>query len=117
MNATQRKILLRAAICGWTALLAGSARAGNHTWNVNEIFSNFDGTIQFIELFEANGAANEVGMPGQTISTNAHNFVLPGETLEPPTTNKFQSPRRNDARNQMPSGSTKLPAKDTTKSQ
>lgn len=89
MDATQRKILLRAAICGWTALLAGSARAGNHTWDVNEVFSNFDGTIQFIELFESNSSPGEIGMPGQTISTNAHSFVLPGETLEPPTTNKF----------------------------
>ena len=89
MNATERKALLRAAICASTVLLAGSAQAGNHTWDVNEIFSNFDGTVQFIELFEANGATNEVGMPGQTIATDANSFVLPGDTLEPPTTHKF----------------------------
>ena len=34
-------------VCG-----AGPLLAGAHTWNVNEVFSNADGTVQFIELVE-----------------------------------------------------------------
>ena len=89
MDATQRKILLRAAICGWTALLAGSARAGNHTWNVIEICGDVDGTTQYLTRVEGKSSRGGIGMPGATSSTKADSFVLPGEPLEPPTTHKF----------------------------
>ena len=30
---------------------AGPARASFHNWDINEVFSNVDGTIQYIEFF------------------------------------------------------------------
>ena len=35
----------------------------------------------------ANGTPNETGLPGQTLSSNANNLVIPGPPLTPPTTN------------------------------
>ena len=89
MDRTRCKMLLGAVVCAWTALLAGTAQAGSHTWEVNELFSSADGTIQFIELFESLGASKEVAVPGHTISSDANAFTLVGETLVPPTSNKF----------------------------
>jgi len=40
------------------------AMAGSHTWDVWEIFSNADGTVQFIELRETNNTSGEVGLGG-----------------------------------------------------
>ena len=38
--------------------LAAPARAGHHSWDFTEIFSNASGTVQFVELFcPANGEA------------------------------------------------------------
>ena len=38
---------------------AGAANAGVHRWDVGELFSNADGTIQFVELFVPVGDPNE----------------------------------------------------------
>ena len=54
---------------GRYVLAAGTALAGGHTWDVNEVFSNADGTIQFIELREANGTPGETGTAGKVISS------------------------------------------------
>ncbi len=57
----------------FTAALAlgvgGAAVAGVHTWDVNEVFSNADGTIQFVELREAAGTANETGVGNGSLSS------------------------------------------------
>ncbi len=62
--------------------------AGAHTWDVNEVFSNADGTIQFVELREANGTPNETGVHNfnlwSTLETHAINVMIAS-----PTTNKF----------------------------
>jgi hypothetical protein len=71
------------------ALPFSTAQAGSHTWNVNEIFSDSTGNIQFIELVEANGTPNEVGVPGHSMTSNTKNFVISGPALAPPTSNKF----------------------------
>jgi hypothetical protein len=65
------------------------AHAGSHTWDVNEVFSDATGTIQFIELVEANGTPGETGVPGHSMTTNAKSFVISGPALAPPTSNKF----------------------------
>ncbi len=46
------------------ALLAGvtPASAGSHLWRFNEIYSNADGTIQFIEMKECCGSVAEWGL-------------------------------------------------------
>ena len=68
---------------------AATAWAGAHTWDVNEVFSNASGTIQFVELREANGTPNETGLPATTSRSNAETFMIPGPALTPPTSNKF----------------------------
>lgn len=41
--------------------------AGSHTWDVWEVFSNADGTVQFIELRETNGTPGETGLGGHAV--------------------------------------------------
>jgi hypothetical protein len=76
-----------------SVLLLGAAEtalAGQHTWDVNEVFSNADGTIQFVELLEANGTAGEVNIHTVTLSAavTGESFVIGGSALTPPTSNK-----------------------------
>lgn len=68
---------------------AGTAVAGIHTWDVNEVFSNSDGTIQFVELWEAGGGANETGVGTGTLSSNTQSFAIGAGSVDPPTGNKF----------------------------
>ena len=82
-----RTLLLSALALG----LASAAQAGTHTWDVNEVFSNADGTIQFVELREANGTPGETGVGNGSISS-----LVQGEThsfgngaVTGPTTNKY----------------------------
>lgn len=76
-------------IAALLSFAAASARAASHTWDVNEVFSDPTGYVQFIELVEADGMANEGGVPGHTVSCFSKSFVIPGSPLTPPTTNKF----------------------------
>lgn len=70
--------------------LPGVVWGGQHTWDVNELFSNADGTIQFIELREANGTPNELGLPGKVMhSTGSTDFTIVGAALESPSANKL----------------------------
>jgi hypothetical protein len=67
----------RVAILVGLILLAQAPRAafaGQHTWDVGEVFSNADGTIQFVELLEADGSNNEGGVGNNSISSNAKGF-------------------------------------------
>jgi hypothetical protein len=70
-------------------LVPAAAIAGTHTWDINEVFTNADGTIQFVELREANGTPNELGVPNQTLSSNSTSFTIGGGPLVAPTSNKF----------------------------
>lgn len=75
-----------------TALLAGvaqTASAGQHTWDVNEVFSNASGTIQFVELREAAGTPGEVNVQSVTVASTTESFLIGGSALTPPTTSKF----------------------------
>lgn len=65
-----------------------SAIAGIHTWDVREVFSNADGTIQFVELFEANGGAGEINVGNGNMSSTTKSFNIGAGTVAPPTTNK-----------------------------
>jgi hypothetical protein len=40
-------------MCLASLLLAGQARANFHLWKIDEIYSNGDESVQFIELFPA----------------------------------------------------------------
>lgn len=71
-----------------TFACAIAAQAGSHLWEINEIFSNYDGTIQFIELKESLGAAGEIGLAGhELISVSTGNMFLITANLVPPTSN------------------------------
>ncbi len=65
---------------------AGTARASFHLWQLNEIYSNADGTVQFIELIAL--AGGQQFLTGHTITSSqgatTHSFTfpldLPGDT-------------------------------------
>lgn len=65
----------------------GSAWPGGHTWRVKEIFSNADGTIQYVEVWEANGTAGETGTAGHNVASNTNSFTIPSNVAAP-TTNR-----------------------------
>jgi hypothetical protein len=52
-------------------LSPAAAIAGIHTWDVGEVFSNADGTIQFVEFVEAGGGNFETGIANGSTSSNA----------------------------------------------
>ncbi len=51
--------------------LAGPALAGSHLWRIHEVFSNGDGSVQFIEMEECCGANNEIFINGRWILSAA----------------------------------------------
>lgn len=57
----------------WIAALgtAPSVQAGSHLWRFNEIFTNADGSIQFIELKECCGAPNETYIVEKWVRSDA----------------------------------------------
>lgn len=80
--------------CALLAISLGSmlcpiaATAGIHTWRVREVFSNADGTIQFVELYEAFGSNNETGVGNGTVSSNAHTLSIGNGPVTAPTGGK-----------------------------
>jgi hypothetical protein len=55
--------LLRAfalAVCAAGTMPAAPARAAFHLWAIKEIFSNADGTVQFIEFFTTSGSETQM---------------------------------------------------------
>ena len=60
---------------------AGTARATFHLWQLNEIYSNADGTVQFIELATSAGGQEFLG--GHTITSSqgatTHSFTFPSD--------------------------------------
>jgi hypothetical protein len=66
---------------------APSARCASHLWVVNEVFSNEDGSIQFIEMHVPSSAADETQITNRWLRSNAtaqqYNFsqnLPPGST-------------------------------------
>ena len=61
--------------------MASTASAGFHLWHVKEVFSNADGSVQFVEMFDS--FSNENFVTGFTLSSNSDgvikNFVFPGD--------------------------------------
>lgn len=75
---------------GVLAIPVGLAWAGGHTWDINEVFSDPTGTVQFVEIKETGGGAGETGVNGHNItSTNpARTFLIPPPARTPPTSFK-----------------------------
>ncbi len=73
------------------ALVAAAGQvafAGSHTWDVNELFSNTDGTIQFVELKEKGGGEFETGVGNQLLRSNAVTYDIQNNVVAP-TSFKF----------------------------
>jgi len=69
-------------LCAITLLVSGgAARAAFHLWQLNEIYSNADGTVQFIELTALQGG--QQFLTGHTITssqgTSSISFTFPSD--------------------------------------
>lgn len=70
---------------GLSVIVGGGAtsRAGSHLWTVNELFSNADGTIQFVEMHCPVGANAEIFVNGKNMTSTATGaeFFISGLSL------------------------------------
>ena len=79
------------------ALLAASAittaSASFHTFQVNELYTNADGTVQFIELHEAFRANDEQFLSGHVITATqgatTHTFTFPNDLPSANTAGRY----------------------------
>jgi len=73
------------AAAGFIALASPSAHATFHLWAFNELYSNDDGTVQFIELFTT--FASQQFATDQTFRAKqgvlTHDYVFPTDTPAP----------------------------------
>jgi hypothetical protein len=65
--------------------------AGSHLWRIREVFSNADGSVQFIELYECCGAANEIFLQGKWVRSTAtgSQFNFPANLPPNSTANEY----------------------------
>jgi hypothetical protein len=70
-------------------LLPSSALAKSHLWRFDEVFSNADGSIQFIEMFvsDPNGT-HETFIAGKLLESDTQTYVFPNDL---PNENTFQT--------------------------
>src|SRR5262245_1674588 len=73
---------------------ASLASAAFHTWQIAEIYSNADGTIQFVQLRESQAADVENLLAGRTLTATraggaAKTFVFPNDLPSPFTANRY----------------------------
>lgn len=66
-------------------LFAAPAWSGIHTWDVNEVFSNADGTIQFVELIDNGITGTEINIGNSSISSSLGTVSWSNGTVAPPT--------------------------------
>lgn len=90
---------IRSSLCKVSFLVVAAfvavfpVSANFHTWKVNEIYSNADGSVQFIEMKEGSGLNGQQFLPGHSIicitpsGTNRFNF--PANLPSSATANKF----------------------------
>ena len=84
---TKKRVLPPVAFPMLCALLAAgamtTANASFHTFQVDELYTNADGTVQFIELHEAFDADNEQFLSGHIITVKqgptTHSFTFPND--------------------------------------
>ena len=69
-----------------TFLLPGSnAFAGIHTWDVVEVFSNADGTVQYIELLDRGTGGTELGVGNGSFSSGSTSYSWSNGSVAGPT--------------------------------
>ncbi|HEY4234629.1 MAG TPA: hypothetical protein VGM76_14440 [Lacipirellulaceae bacterium] len=86
------RIVVCAAAASWITLVAIPVHAAFHFWQISEVFSNSDGSVQFIELFSSSGSQNftHSGIPGGTkITSGTNTYTFPSDIdFSIDTTNK-----------------------------
>jgi hypothetical protein len=53
-----------------------SAGASFHLWDITEVYSNADGSVQFVEMFDNGNFENFIG--GYSLSSSSTSFLIPG---------------------------------------
>jgi hypothetical protein len=66
-----------ALLVAFGLLGAGDAFADSHLWDISEVFSNADGSVQFIELLECCGSDVEHSLATKSFYTDANELVFP----------------------------------------
>lgn len=79
----RRPRLTASIVLGILVMAPLPALAGGHTWKISEVFSNSDGTIQFVEVREMAGTPGEVATAGHTVSSNTKVFTIPSNVVSP----------------------------------
>ena len=69
----------------FTLIFASAASAGIHTWRFSEVFSNSDGSIQFVELVDQGTGGSETGVGNGTLSSNLQTYILAEGAVAAPT--------------------------------
>ncbi|MDG2336303.1 MAG: hypothetical protein P8Q97_19035 [Myxococcota bacterium] len=65
------------------------ASGGIHTWDIVEVYSNADGTIQYIELLDVGTGGGEINIGNATISSSAQSHSIANGPVTAPTNGKF----------------------------
>jgi hypothetical protein len=77
------------ASCLACVALAQPAAAKSHLWKFTEVFSNADGSVQFVEMFVFDPAGTaEIRLKNATLASNSHSFVFPNDL---PNQNTFHT--------------------------
>ena len=67
-------------VCAVILVCSGApAWAGVHLWRITEVYSNADGSVQFIEMTTTSmSGGGEIFLLNQRLTSNSHTFVFPG---------------------------------------
>ena len=84
LTARPRRSILLSIALGLVAV-ASPAIAGIHTWDVAEVFSNADGTIQFVELVDNGTTGGEINVGNASITSSLGTVTWANGTVTPPT--------------------------------
>jgi hypothetical protein len=96
MTASRRRFYLVTgiAICIACGVSARTTHAAFHLWQVKEVFSNADGSVQFVEMFDSFGG--EVFVNGFTLTANSDGniktFTFPGNISNTPASMLIATP-------------------------
>jgi serralysin len=58
---TLQGLWLAAILCTFFGGITSAANAAFHLWQISEVYSNADGSVQFIEMFDTNNGENFIG--------------------------------------------------------
>jgi len=67
-------------------LVPFSASATFHLWHITEVYSNADGSVQFVEMKVENPFDNENQMAGKTLKSTSTTFTIPSNLPTTTTT-------------------------------